>query len=83
METATTELTRLLNLEAVDLSAGSCFMEIMDKTRGDVKKAIDLFGFKSAIQALGEDFYRDPTLNYSKSSYDRRRSECQSLGISL
>jgi hypothetical protein len=80
IEIATRELTRLLTLDAIDLSGGDTFRKILLKT-GSVKKAIALSGFLNAVTALGENFYKDLDFEYSKSTYDRNRRDCQLLGF--
>lgn len=82
IESVTSEMLGLLHLENVDLCSGDDFRSIL-AISGDIKEAIGLFGFKGAIDALGEDFYRDPSLDYSKSTYERNQRKCRDLGLSL
>lgn len=83
IDIAMIELTELLQLDKVDLSSGDDFRTLLAKTDGDLKKAIVMSGFKESVNALGENYYLDPKIKCSKSTYDRNRRDCRSRGISL
>jgi len=80
---ATEEMIRLLRLKQLDLSSAIGIRTIVDRLNGDMKTAITLRGFQEAVKEYGQDFYRDPAHEYSKSTYDRNRRLIQQLGLPL
>jgi hypothetical protein len=79
---ASDHIAATLGLDKVDLAKGAGFLRILEHT-GDVKKAIDLIGFREAHMSLGSDFYENPSYGYSRSSYDRHRKALLEYGITL
>lgn len=80
IQTVTNDLLKVVNIEMIDLSDHDNFTKIHLRTN-DLKKTITLFGFIEAFNKFGEEFYRNPELKYSESTYNRMRGEIQSLGI--
>jgi hypothetical protein len=77
---ATDEMIELLNIENFEPSDDSRVKIIHNKIN-DIKKAIQLDGFCSALDEYGEDFYLRDGMDMSRSTYNRLKKECQDIGF--